>query len=103
MLRASLQPRAAQADGLRVLVCVAVQTCWCVDAAFAFVHLCLLLCATRCVSLTAHLQRRVELAGQFDVRFASAAFDLFLSHRPADLSSQGSPPFSTKQDDYFHD
>lgn len=77
--------------------------CRCVDAAFAFVHLCLLLCATRCVSLTGHLQRRVELAGQFDVRFASAAFDRFLSHRPADLSSQGSPPFSIKQDDYFHD
>lgn len=44
-----------------------------------------------------------SLAGQFDVRFASAAFDWFLSHRPADLSSQGSPPFSIKQDDYFHD
>lgn len=56
MFRASLQHRAAQTDGLRVLVCVAVLTCWCVDAAFASVHLCLLLSVTRCVSLTGHLQ-----------------------------------------------
>lgn len=102
-MRASLQPRAAQADGLRVLVCVAVQTCWCVDAAFAFVHLCLLLCATRCVSLTAHLQWRVpsldslmsglllqRLTGSFHIDPLTSA------HRDRLL-------LSIKQDDYFHD